>query len=77
MIMDEETYMAFADEVQKIAGESNVGQLLSNLAKRQGLRPSLVPGIKQVQNIAESGNRQRAAQVASNVRSFLKNPPKK
>jgi hypothetical protein len=35
----------------------------------------MVPGIKQVQNIADSGNRSRAAEVARNVRGYLKKNP--
>lgn len=72
--MDQETlYLSFADEFEKIAkGGRDVGQLLSSLAERSGVKPSNLPSIKQVQNAAASGNRGRAAEIAKNVRSYLK-----
>lgn len=66
-------YRSFIDELGKIAaaGGKNIGQLLSGLAERQGLRPSMFPSIKQVQNVA-GRDRSRAAEIASNIRSTLK-----
>lgn len=70
-------FRAFEDELSKIAAGRNVGQLLSSLATRKGLDPTKIPSIKQVGNIAAGGNRSRAAEVAGNVRSFLKSAPSK
>ncbi len=71
--MDARVYQGFADELQKISARKDVTELLSNLATRKGLNPGKVPGIKQVGNVSTAqGNRPRAAQIASNVRSFLK-----
>lgn len=70
--MDDVMFNAFQDELTKIAKGRDIGQLLSGLAARKGLDPAKVPAIKQVGNIAASGNRGRAAEVAGNVRSFLK-----
>ena len=64
--------MSFSDEMRKIAAGRDVGQLLSNLAARTGVRPSLVPGIRQVQNVAKV-DRSRAAEIAQNIRGALKN----
>lgn len=63
--------MSFVDEMRKIAAGKDVGQLLSGLAQRTGVRPSMIPSIKQVQNVAKS-DRGRAAEIASNIRSSLK-----
>ena len=68
-------FRAFQDELTKIASGRNVGELLSSLATRRGFDPSKIPSIKQVGNIAASGNRSRAAEVAGNVRNFLKSAP--
>lgn len=65
---------AFEDELQKIAAGRDVGQLLSSLAQRKGLDPTKIPAIKQVGNVA-GHNRGRAAEIAGNVRSFLKSAP--
>lgn len=73
--MDSPMFRAFQDELSKIAAGRDVGQLLSSLATRRGLDPSKVPAIKQVGNIAAAGNRGRAAEVAGNVRNFLKAAP--
>jgi hypothetical protein len=62
---------SFARELTKTAAGRDIGQLLAGLATRQGVRPSLVPSIKQVQHIATK-DRGRAAEVARNVRSALK-----
>lgn len=74
--MDEATISAFHDELAKIAAGRDISQLLSGLAARKGIDPTKVPAIKQVGNIASAGNRGRAAEVAGNVRSFLKSSPK-
>ena len=73
--MDDVVLGAFQDELTKIAAGRDISQLLSGLAARKGIDPSKVPAIKQVGNIAASGNRGRAAEVAGNVRSFLKAAP--
>ncbi len=70
--MDNVVFNAFQDELTKIAKGRDISQLLSGLAARKGLDPQKVPAIKQVGNIAAAGNRGRAAEVAGNVRSFLK-----
>lgn len=72
--MDDLVFRAFQDELSKIAAGRDIGQLLTSLAKRKGVNPAQVPGIKQVGNIAASGNRGRAAEVANSVRGFLKGP---
>lgn len=69
---DEHLYSAFRDEFEKVGKE--VGQLLASLAKRKGLNPANIPGIKQVGNIASAGDRGRAAEVAGSVRNFIKAP---
>lgn len=69
------TYQGFAAELQKISARRDVTQLLSSLAERKGLRPSMVPGIRQAGTVANvQGKRSRAAEIAGNVRSFLKSP---
>lgn len=73
--MDDVVLGAFQDELTKIAAGRDISQLLSGLAARKGFDPSKVPAIKQVGNIVASGNRGRAAEVAGNVRSFLKAAP--
>jgi hypothetical protein len=73
--MDDVMFGAFHDELTKIAAGRDIGQLLGSLASRKGLDPSKVPAIKQVGNIASAGNRSRAAEVAGNVRNFLKSAP--
>ncbi len=73
--MDDVMFNAFQDELTKISAGRDIGQLLSGLAARKGLDPTKVPAIKQVGNIAASGNRSRAAEVAGNVRNFLKSGP--
>lgn len=73
--MDDVMFNAFQDELTKIAAGRDIGQLLSGLAARKGFDPSKIPSIKQVGNIAAGGNRSRAAEVAGNVRSFLKSGP--
>ncbi len=74
--MDDHMFSAFQDELTKIAAGRDVGSLLSSLATRKGFDAAKIPSIKQVGNIAASGNRSRAAEVAGNVRSFLKAGPK-
>lgn len=64
--------MSFSDEMRKIAAGRDVGQLLSSLAARTGVRPSMVPGIQQVQHVAKV-DRGRAAEIAQNIRGALKN----
>jgi hypothetical protein len=64
-------YPGFIDELQKISAGKGVSTLLSNLAERQGFRPSMFPSIKQVGNVANK-DRGRAAEIASNIRSHLK-----
>lgn len=49
----------------------DVSQLLAGLARRMGLNPANVPGIVQAGCVAKT-DRGRAAQIAANVRSFLK-----
>ncbi len=70
--MHSATYAAFFDELSKEA--KGIVELLSSKAMRKGLDPTKLPAIKQVGNIAASGNRSRAAEVAKNVSSFLKAP---
>lgn len=73
--MDDVLFSAFQDELTKISAGRDIGQLLSGLAARKGLDPAKVPAIKQVGNISAAGNRSRAAEVASNVRNYLKSGP--
>lgn len=75
---DLRTYESFRDELAKIAaaGGKNIGQLLSSLAERSGVRPSMLPSITQVKNISARGDRGRAAEIAQNVRGYLKSIPR-
>ncbi len=75
--MNSRAYVGFGEELQKLASSGkNVTNMLSNLARKKGLRPSMIPGIKQVDNVANvHGNRPRAAEIANNVRGFLKSKP--
>lgn len=52
----------------------SAADLLSSLAARKGFDPKRIPAINQVQRIAGEA-RPRAAEIASNVRSFLKAAP--
>lgn len=65
---------AFMAEFEKV-GKRTAMQLLSSLAARKGLDPGKIGAIKQVGTIAEAGNRPRAAEIAQNLRSYLKSPP--
>lgn len=62
---------SFFDELSKLA-RRDIASLLGARAARVGLDPTKLPGIKQVGNIANSGNRGRAAEVASNVRNYIR-----
>lgn len=64
-------YPSFAQEIVKTSAGRDIGKLLSSLAERQGLRPSMFPSIKQVQNVA-TRDRGRASEIAKNIRSTLK-----
>jgi len=64
-------YPSFIDELQKIGAGRGVGELLSHLAERQGVRPSMFPSIQQVKNVATK-DRRRAAEIAGNIRAHLK-----
>ena len=70
--MHDSTYDSFCDELTKISAAKDAKELLSGLAQRVGVRPSMLPSITQVGNAAKSGNRQRAAEIARNVRGYLK-----
>jgi hypothetical protein len=70
--MDVTMLGGFRDELSKISGRQNVAQLLAQKATRVGLNPTKLPAITQVGNLAEAGNRSRAAEVAKNVSGFLK-----
>jgi hypothetical protein len=50
----------------------NVVSLLTMKAARAGLDPDKLPAIQQVSNIIATGNRGRAAQVAKNVRNYVR-----
>lgn len=76
IVMDQALYRGFSDELQKISKARDVGQLLSSLASRAGVDPSKVPAIKQVHNQIANGNKSRAAEIANNVRGFLKTKAK-
>lgn len=68
---DEQVAVSCTSELRKLATGRDVGQLLSSLAVRTGQRPSLIPSIRQVSNVAQR-DRGRAAEIASNIRSALK-----
>ncbi len=70
LVMLPEELRACSMELEKIARRGIV-ELLSSKAMKQGISPKQIPAIKQVGSIASSGDRQRAAQVAGNVRRFL------
>lgn len=70
-MLTEQVYTSFKDELSKLAAGRDVGQLLSGLATRAGMRPSMIPSIKQVQNVATK-DRGRAAEIAQNIRRSLK-----
>lgn len=71
--MDHACLSSFLDELHKLAAPRGVGELLSNLAQRSGIRPSLIPSIQQVKHVAaKPDGRQRAAEIALNVRNYLK-----
>jgi hypothetical protein len=63
---------AFADELEKVA-KKDIVSLLSSKALKAGVDPKKLPSIKQVGNVAASGERGRAAEIAQNVRGFLRN----
>lgn len=65
------TFDGFVGELRKIAGKG-IGELLGQKAMRAGMDPSKIPAIQQATNLAEQGNRGRAAQIARNVSGFLK-----
>lgn len=71
-MLNAQVLSSFGAEVSKVAAKKDVGQLLASLASRQGHRPSLFPSIQQVKNVA-TRDRGRAAEIASNIRSTLKN----
>ena len=62
---------SFGAQVSKLAAKKDIGQLLASLATRQGTKPSLIPSIAQVKNVA-ARDRGRAAEIATNIRSSLK-----
>lgn len=74
--MDEHAYAGFLDEFRKLSARKDVTQLLSNLAAKRGVNPTKLPSIKQVGAQLEQGNRGRASEIASNVRSYLKAQPR-
>jgi len=62
----------FESFVRHMSKESaSAAELLARQATRKGLRPSLLPAIKQVGFAAEK-DRGRAAVIAQNVRKHLK-----
>lgn len=63
------SFAAFADVLTKEA--TSASKLLAAMAKKRGISPMSVPAIKQVENIA-SRDRGRAAEVARNVKKYLK-----
>lgn len=70
--MHKQAYVSFHEELAKIS-RADIGQRLARLAERRGLNPSAIPGIKQVSNVA-SFDRSRAAQIAGNVKNYIKSP---
>jgi hypothetical protein len=64
------TVNAFVDELTKISKRS-ITELLSSSASRAGLDPTKIPSIRQVGNVANNGNRSRAAEIAKNVRGYI------
>lgn len=70
--MDDPNLHSMTDELRKIA-RKEIGQLLSSLAQRKGVSPSALPSIRQASNVAKV-NRPRAAEIATRVRSYLKQP---
>ena len=72
--MDISVLRSFGIELKKHAGRKDVVALLSQKAVKAGLDPGALPSIRQVGNVAASGDRGRAAEIAQNVRSFLRSP---
>lgn len=70
--MHQQAYVGFQQALEKIA-RIDVGHALTRLAERRGLNPAAIPGIKQVSNVA-SFDRDRAAQIAGNVKNYIKSP---
>lgn len=65
-------FESFAQEIEKRASAGKgVAELLSTKAVKSGLRPSMIPAIRQAASAASS-DRGRAAEIARNVRNFLK-----
>lgn len=64
------SFHAFTDELGKEASNSMYDALLRT-ALSKGLRPSTLPALKQVKNVA-GRDPKRAAEIADNVRSYLK-----
>lgn len=61
---------AFSDELEKIG--ATAAELLGRAASRKGLQ---LPAIEQVKAVAQQGLRPRAAEIAKNVRQFIKTAP--
>lgn len=68
--MDPLVLKSFLGEFYKMAAPKEVTQLLADLARRKGLRPSLIPSIKQV-GVVATRDRSRAADIAKNVKGAL------
>jgi hypothetical protein len=65
-------FETFATELGKTASAGKgIAELLSAKATKSGMRPSMIPAIRQAANAATQ-DRGRAAEIAKNVRSFLK-----
>lgn len=59
-------------DLEKEAKAQRAVELLSNLARKKGIDPKFIGAIKQVETVAGSGQRSRAAEIAQNVRGYLK-----
>jgi len=68
--MDIVSIRAFRDELEKIG--ATAAELLGRAAAKKGLQ---LPAISQVGAVAQSGMRPRAAEIAKNVRQFIKSAP--
>ena len=69
--MHVETMNSFSKTLQKLAGRG-AADLLVSMANRKGVNTKGLGAIKQVAHIAKGGDRDRAAEIARNVRGYLK-----
>lgn len=68
--LDLDLLKAFSDELEKIS--ATAAEFLGRAASRKGLQ---LPAIEQIKATAQQGLRPRAAEIAKNVRQFIKTAP--